>query len=85
MDGLLFLLPDGFFHLNFLMMPCFVVEFGAQAGEVLGVFGDFVCGAGSAFTGTLVVVEAPAVLLLEALDVFVLRHSGRRVVGRLES
>lgn len=45
-------------------MPLFGVEFGAQAGEGAGGFGGFVGGAGDAFAGAFVVVEAGWVLLI---------------------
>ena len=45
-------------------MPLFGVEFGAQAGEGAGGFGGFVGGAGDAFAGAFVVVEAGWMLLI---------------------
>ena len=39
-------------------MTSFCVELGAQAGELLRVFGDFVGGAGFAFADPLFVVES---------------------------
>lgn len=39
-------------------MAFFGVEFGAEAGEGSGGFGGFVGGAGDAFAGAFVVVEA---------------------------
>ena len=44
-------------------MALFGVEFGAQAGEGAGGFGGFVGGAGDAFAGAFVVVEAGWVIV----------------------
>ena len=66
-------------------MALLLVQFGAQAAEVLGLLGVGVAFAGFAFADAFIVVEAFAVLLLEALNVLVLRHPGRLVrVGVLK-
>ena len=68
---------DLFLHLDLLLAAFLLVEFGAQATEVLGVFAGGVAFAGGALASALFVVEALAVLLGEAFHVFVLRHGGR--------
>jgi len=45
-------------HLDLLGVTGFLVQFGAQAAEVLGGSGGGVRGAGEAFAGALFVVEA---------------------------
>ncbi len=58
----LFVCFDLLLHLDLLGMPLFGVKFGAQAGEGAGGFRGFVGGAGDAFTGAFVVVEAGGVV-----------------------
>ena len=62
---------DGFFHGDFVGVPGFGVEFGAQARERLRVFGYFVRFAGSAFADALFVVEADGMVSDEQLFVCV--------------
>ena len=57
-------------------MPLLLIQFGTQTTQVLGFGGCMVGFAGETFSGSFFVVEAFAVLLLEALDVLVLRHLG---------
>ena len=57
-DVALFVGLDGFAHLDFFGVAFFGVEFGAETGEGAGGLGGFVGGAGEAFAGSFVVVEA---------------------------
>lgn len=52
------------------------VQFRSQARQVLAVFADFVGFASCALSNSLFIIEPSAMLLLEALDVLVLRHGG---------
>ena len=55
-------------------MTLFLMEFRAEATQVLGCGGLSVAFAGFSFADSFIVVEALAVLLLPSLDVLVLRH-----------
>ena len=52
---------------------------------MLAVFADFVGFAGCALSNSLFIVEPSAMLLLEALDVLVLRHDGWRGMQQQKS
>ena len=60
-------------------MPLLLVHLRPQPAEVLRLGGGMVGFAGGAFAGALFVVESLSVLLLEAFDVFVLRHCEDRL------
>jgi len=71
-------------------MALLLVELGSQTAQVLSIFGLLVVFTGLALAGSLLVVEALAVLLLPALDIPVLVSCyGRRLnlgrVGRTRS
>lgn len=50
-------------------MALLLVELGSQTAQVLSIFGLLVVFTGLALAGSLLVVEALAVLLLPALDI----------------
>ena len=61
------------------------LQFRSQACQMLAVFADFVGFAGCALSNSLFIVEPSAMLLLEALDVLVLRHDGWRGMQQQKS
>ena len=61
-------------------MAFLLVQFRPQTAQILRLFGRIVAFSRDSFALALFVVEAAAVLLCEALDVFVLRHGGGGVV-----
>ena len=56
------------------------LQFRSQARQVLAVFADFVGFAGRALSDSLFIIEPSAILLLKALDIFILRHGRWRVM-----
>lgn len=66
-------------------MPFLLVQFGAKAAKVLGLFGAMVGFTGQSFSCAFFVVETATVLFAEALDVLVLRHRGAREGGVIGS
>lgn len=52
------------------------IQFRPEASKVLAILADFVGLARGAFSCPFLIVEAPTMLLLEALDILVLRHGG---------
>ena len=61
------------------------LQFRSQASQVLAIFADFVGFAGCALSNSLFIVKPSTMLLLEALDVLVLRHRGWREMLQQES
>ena len=57
-------------------MPFLLVELSPQAAQILRFLGGMVGFASCSFANTLFMVKPFSVLLLEALNVLVLRHGG---------